>query len=203
MPRSAARLVGSVSALQRAFSHGEVGEALETAAALARAAAQSAPVEGRALFAANSELPWPAEATATLWHACTLLREHRGDGHVAALTAAGISGREANVIQAAADVVSRDIFRVARKYDDPEWDAVSEDLVVRGLLNREGKLSREGIRIRDEVEERTDRLALSAYGALDDEQFTRLLDALDELARAVIATGDIPNVTPIGERFQL
>jgi hypothetical protein len=53
------------------------------------------------------------------------------------------------------------------------------------------------------VEERTDRIALTAYDSLNDDQLVQLLDALAPLARAVIATGDIPQVTPVGERFEV
>jgi hypothetical protein len=160
-------------------------------------------MEGRALFAANRALPWPDEPTAALWHACTLLREHRGDGHVAALAAAGIGGREANVLQAAAGIVPREVFEVARHYDDAEWDSVSARLVDRGLLSDDGKLTARGKEVRDDVENRTDRIALTGYDALHDDQLLRLLDALAPLARAVIATGDIPEVTPVGSRFDL
>jgi hypothetical protein len=73
-----ARREGSVAALQRAFADRELAESVATAAVLARAAAESAPMEGRTLFAANRALPWPDEPTAALWHAATLLREHRG-----------------------------------------------------------------------------------------------------------------------------
>ena len=72
------------------------------------------------------------------WQASTLLREHRGDGHVAALTAVGLHGREANVLQSAAGVVPRHVFEVARDYDDAEWDNVAAVLVGRGLLDRDG-----------------------------------------------------------------
>ena len=75
-----ARERGSTAALRRAFADSDLAEAVQTAAVLARTAAESAPMEGRALFAANRALPWPTEPTAALWHACTLLREHRGDG---------------------------------------------------------------------------------------------------------------------------
>ena len=138
-----------------------------------------------------------------MWHASTLLREHRGDGHVAALTAAGIHGREANVLQSAAGVVPRDVFGVARHYDDVEWDSVSARLVGRGLLDRDGKLTLQGKAIRADVEDRTDAHALSAYDILDDQQLQQLIDALVPLTAAVIATGDIPEVTPIGERFEV
>ena len=198
-----ARQEGSVVALQRAFAGRELAQSVETAATLARAAAESAPMEGRTLFAANRALPWPQEPAAALWHAATLLREHRGDGHVAALTAAGIRGREANVLQSAAGVVPRDVFAVARHYDDAEWDSVSARLVGRGLLDCDGKLTPQGKAMRADVEDRTDALALSAYNALDDEQLQQLIDTLAPLTRAVIATGDIPDVTPIGERFEL
>jgi hypothetical protein len=197
-----ARQQGSVTALQRAFAGRELTEAVETAALLARVAAESAPTEGRILFAANRALPWPEEPTSTLWQACTLLREHRGDGHVAALTAAGVSGREANVLQAAAGVVPRDVFDVARHYDEAEWDCVSTGLTDRGLLSGDGNLTTEGRAIRDDVEDRTDRMALSAYEILDDQQLQELIDALAPLSRAVITAGDIPKVTPIGERFE-
>jgi hypothetical protein len=197
-----ARQRGSAAALQRAFARGDLAEAVQTAAILGRAAAESAPMEGRALFAANRALPWPEDPTAALWQACTLLREHRGDGHVAALAAAGIGGREANVLQAAAGVVPREVFGAARHYDDAEWDSVSARLIDRGLLDADGKLTASGKELRDDVEDRTDRIALSAYDTLDDEHLVQLLDALGPLARAVIATGDIPEVTPIGQRFE-
>jgi hypothetical protein len=198
-----ARQQGSAAALKRAFAHRDVVEAIQTAGAFARAAAESAPMEGRALFAANRQLPWPEEPVAALWHACTLLREHRGDGHVAALTAAGIGGREANVFQAAAGVVPRDVFIEARHYDEAEWEAVSAGLVDRGLLGRDGNLVARGKAVRDDVEERTDRSALSAYEILDDGQLQQLIDALTPLSRCVIAAGGIPEVTPIGVRFDV
>jgi hypothetical protein len=198
-----ARQRGASAVLQRAFARGDLAEKVEAAAVLARAAAESAPMEGRVLFAANRSLPWPEEPAAALWHACTLLREHRGDGHVAALAAAGIGGREANVLQAAAGLVPRDVFEVARHYDDAEWDSVSARLIDRGLISPDGKLTARGKDVKDDVEDRTDRMALTAYDSLDDDQLLQLLDALAPLARAVIATGDIPAVTPVGNRVEL
>jgi hypothetical protein len=197
-----ARQRGAEAALQRAFARNDLAEAVETAAVLARAAAESAPMEGRGLFAANRALPWPEEPTAALWHACTLLREHRGDGHVAALTAAGIGGREANVLQTAAGLVPREVFEVARHYDDAEWRSLSARLIDRGLVGPDGRLTVLGEEVRADVEDRTDRLALTAYDTLDDDQLLQFLTVLAPLARAVVATGDIPEVTPVGNRFE-
>ena len=124
----AARVEGSMAALGRMVGAIVDDRDVATAAELAARAAVSAPLEGRALYAANRALPWPDDKLAVLWHAATLLREHRGDGHVATLTAAGISGREANVVQAAAGVTPRQVFTAARDYDDAEWTALVADL---------------------------------------------------------------------------
>jgi hypothetical protein len=193
----AARASASVAALRRSFGD-DNGDAIATAAGLARRAAESAPPEGRPLYAANSALPWPDDPVADLWHAATLLREHRGDGHVAALTAAGVSGREANVLHSAAVGVPADYMTIGRDYDSEEWSANARRLAARRLLTTDGELTAEGSAFKAELEERTDRIALSAYDVLDDAEIERLLEALTPLARAIIATGDVPPMTPIG-----
>jgi hypothetical protein len=189
-----ARLHGSIEALQRALGDADVTEAAE----LARSAAESAPPEGRPLFAANAALPWPDEPFGVLWHAANLLREHRGDGHVAVLTASGVTGREANVLHSAAGGAPAEFMTYGRDYDDAEWAANVASLAERGLLTPDGTLTAEGSTFKAELEERTDRIAVSAYRALDDEQIERLIAMVTPLARAVIATGDIPPMTPIG-----
>src|SRR6516164_10659066 len=93
-------------------------ENVSVAAELTGRAARQAPLDGRPLFAANLALPWPDDPLAALWHAATLLREQRGDAHVAVLAAAGISGRESNVLHAAAGRIAGDYMARARNYDD-------------------------------------------------------------------------------------
>ena len=198
-----ARQRGSVGALQRAFVQLEIDDSLHRTVEPLRIAALSAPEEGRTLFAANRGLPWPEEPVAALWHACTLLREHRGDGHVSALVAAGIGGREANALQVAAGSVHREVFNVARRYDDDEWREVTQGLMDRGLIDSNARLTDHGVDLRAEVEDRTDRAALTAYNSLNDQQLDSLIESLTPLARAVIQTGDIPDVTPIGGRFDV
>jgi hypothetical protein len=189
--------------LQRAFVQLEIDDSLHRTVEPLRIAALSAPEEGRTLFAANRGLPWPEEPVAALWHACTLLREHRGDGHVSALVAAGIGGREANALQVAAGSVHREVFNVARRYDDDEWREVTQGLMDRGLIDSNARLTDRGVDLRAEVEGRTDRVALTAYNSLNDQQLDFLIESLTPLARAVIQTGDIPDVTPIGRRFDV
>jgi hypothetical protein len=195
-----ARRSGARAALQRALAEADVD--VGAAAELAATAARTAPVEGRALFAANRALPWPSDPVDVLWHAATLLREHRGDGHVALLTALGVSGREANVLQEAGGNVPRAMIERARDYDAAEWTAVVGRLADRGLLAGDGALTAAGTALRQELEDRTDALALGAYDALDDARLTRLVDLLTPIAHAVVAAGDIPAATPMGPTLQ-
>ncbi len=175
-----------------------MGEAAE----LASTAARTATPEGRTLYAANAALPWPSEPLDVLWHAATLLREHRGDGHVAVLTASGLAGRECNVVQSAAGNVSRQTIERARDYDEAEWSAVVEQLADRGLMTADGALSDVGAALRQEIEDRTDQIALAGYGGLEDAQLARLIEVVTPIALAIVAAGDIPAATPMGPTLQ-
>ncbi|BBY08990.1 SCO6745 family protein [Mycobacterium noviomagense] len=194
-----AREESAVAALHRYGVHGD-DENICAAVELVVKAAQAASVDGRALYAANLALPWPTDPVAALWHATTLLREHRGDGHVAALAAAGVSGRESNVLHAAAGAVPADYIKRTRHYEDAEWLSCQQSLADRGLLNGDGSLSAAGIEIKHHVEDTTDALSLRAFDGLDDDEITTLLDALTPIARTVIAGGDMPATTPMSLR---
>jgi hypothetical protein len=193
-----ARQDSAVAALRR-YGVG-ADENVRLAAELASRAARHAPLDGRPLFAANVALPWPEDPLAALWHATTLLREQRGDAHVAVLAAAGISGRESNLLHAAATGIARDYIARARDYDDAAWLHEARRLAERGLLNEDGTLTAAGRDLKQRVESTTDTLALSALEALSDDEVETLFQALTPIARAVIAGGDVPAVTPMGLR---
>ncbi|WP_443678283.1 SCO6745 family protein, partial [Mycolicibacterium gadium] len=137
---------------------------------------------------------------AALWHAATLLREHRGDGHIAALVSEGISGRESNVFHVGAGAVPADFIKRSRDYSDEEWDSCVRSLHERGLLTGTGALTDAGRALKEHVETRTDSLSLRALDALDDESVERLFRALTPITRTVIAGGDLPAATPMALR---
>ncbi|MFY9916840.1 MAG: hypothetical protein WAL26_00360 [Mycobacterium sp.] len=190
-----AREDSAVATLRR---YGFTDDGVRTAAELAANAARSAPLDGRALFAANAALPWPSEPLATLWHAVTLLREQRGDAHVAVLTSSGLSGRECNVLHAAAGRVPAEMIMRSRDYDENQWRQYQERLADRGLLHADGALTDAGAALKQHIEDTTDALALSALDALDDVEVEELFRALTPIARAVVAAGDVPAATPMG-----
>ncbi|GAB1813180.1 hypothetical protein MUNTM_22190 [Mycobacterium sp. MUNTM1] len=190
-----ARQESAVAALRR-YGLGS-DENIRVAAELAGRAARQAPLDARPLFAANLALPWPDDPPSALWHATTLLREQRGDAHVAVLAAAGISGRESNVLHAAAGNVSRDYIARTRDYDEASWRQHEQRLAERGLLNDDGTLTPAGRELKDHIELTTDTLALSALDALSDDEVETLFRALTPITRAVVAGGDVPALTPM------
>ena len=189
-----AREQSAVKALQR---YGVGDDEVGVAADLAAKAARSAPLDGRPLFAANLSLDWPEEPLAKLWHAVTLLREQRGDGHVAVLAGLGISGRECNVLHAVAGRVPKEMIMRSRDYDDDQWGLYRDRLVRRGLLD-EHDLTAAGRDLKQRIEDTTDALALEALEALDDGEVETLFRSLTPITRKVVAAGDVPAATPMG-----
>jgi hypothetical protein len=167
------------------------------AADLAGVAAAAACTGGRPLAAANTAVPVPDEPHLALWQALTTLREHRGEGHNAALLQREVDGVEAHVLAAAAGRTPRDWLLKARGWDDEAWAGAVEALTIRGWLDR-GELTPEGLAMVAAIEADTDRLALGPWQELGDARCDRLADLLTPIRRAVVAAGDWPENNPIG-----
>ena len=135
-----------------------------TLAALVRDAAGACTPEGRPLYAGHADLDWPEAPHLVMWHALTLLREHRGDGHIAALTSAGLSGIEALVTHSATGKGFLAAFaRASRGWSQEEWDAAVGELAARGLLVDECALTEAGQALRAQIEDDTDRMAAAPW----------------------------------------
>lgn len=165
--------------------------AVEEAAVLARRAAESATQwpEGRPLFAAHASLAWPEDPLLVLWHAQTLLREFRGDGHIAAMTAEGVGGVEALILHGATGEVPPATLRSSRRWPREEWEAGEEGLRARGWLDADGSLTDAGRAHRQWVEDRTDALAAPAYAVLGEEGCERLRTLGRPLSKAIVEAG--------------
>jgi hypothetical protein len=194
----AARLGVVDAALRRLLPESIGSDALVKAVTLAREAAEAPAVSGRPLYGALRSLAWPQEPHLALWHAATLLREHRGDGHVATLTAAGLDGCEAHVALAATGRVTRATLQDNRKWSDDEWAAAEARLVERGWLDAAGNLTEAGRAHHQQVEDTTDALAAAPWDHLGPERTGRLLDLLTPLARTIAERGGVPVPNPVG-----
>ena len=152
------------------------GAELSRAAELVRVAAEVAceRPEGRPLFAGHASLAWPEDDHLVLWHGQTLLREFRGDGHVAALVDAGLNGCEALVTHGAAGDVPAAVLKTTRRRSDDEWAAAIASLQSRGWLGADGGFTEAGHEARQTIEDVTDRLAADPYVALGEERCAEL-----------------------------
>ena len=191
----AARLRGVDGALRRTLGDVVGSPELVEAAQLARRAAETATehLEGRPLFAGHASLPWPDEPHLVLWHAQTLLREFRGDGHIAALVAAGLSGLEAAITHVATGDVPGAVLASTRAWPEDEWAAAVDDLRTRGILESGEPLALTdlGRAQREWIEATTDVAAVAAYVPLGDAGCARLRALTRPWSRTVIDAGGL------------
>lgn len=184
-----AREQGSVTALRRILGDLVDTRGLRRAADLATAAAISAPTEGRALYAGLRALEIPEEPVARLWHAATLLREHRGDGHIAALLAAGIGGTESHVLGALFDGVPAATFGRVHHLPAAQLASVVAGMRARGLIDSSGWLSDLGRETKVRIEALTDTLAAPPYASLEPRQLDQLIEDLEPIYRVIDGAG--------------
>ncbi|MFI7351733.1 hypothetical protein ACIBSR_36445 [Streptomyces sp. NPDC049936] len=163
------------------------------AAELALRAAEGCSRGGRPLYSAHADLPVPDAPHLAFWHAATLLREYRGDGHLAALMAADLDGLEALVTHTATGRGMAPKWVLStRGWTQEEWDAARERLRGRGLIDDAGELSERGAELRDEIERETDRLDTAPYAHLGEEGVARLTELATPFARAALGAGAYP-----------
>ena len=155
---------------------------------------------GRPLAAANQAVEPPAEPWARLWRAMNTLREHRGDAHVATLVAADLDVVEAQVLMAAwaGERLQLDRLRKSRSLTDDVWKSARDRLHERALLTSEGSLTRAGHELRDGIETATDIAAARPFQRLGADRTEEIWQFVGDLSSALIDTGQMIAVTPVG-----
>ena len=186
-----ARLSAVDAGLHRILGEDATGADMTEAAGIARAAAEACQPEGRPLFAGHASLPWPDEPHLVLWHAITLLREYRGDGHIAALVAEGVGGCQALVIHGATGDVPNAVLQSSRAWPDDEWARAVDELRSRGWLDESGALTDAGRTHRRWVEDRTDALAMAPWEAVGQDQADRLRAVVRPWSKAIVQSGEL------------
>ena len=186
----AAREQGCVAALRRILGDLVETPGLARAADLLAKASTSAPTEGRVMYAALRTLPMPVERVARLWHAANMLREHRGDGHVAALVSERIGGTEAHVLSAlASGIYPAESFGRIHHLPKARLAEVMDGLRNRGLLDASGRFTDAGRATKDRIESLTDVLALAPYDGLEPHELDQLVALLEPISTRLEATG--------------
>jgi hypothetical protein len=163
---------------------------LVRAADLATKAATGAPTEGRVMYAGWRALEVPGDPVTRLWHAAMMLREHRGDGHVTALVAAGVGGTEAHVLSALAHgIYPAESFGRIHHLPKKRLAAVMAGLRERGLVDADGRFTDAGRETQQRIEAMTDELATPPYDALTPAELDELIAELEPLTATLVAAG--------------
>ncbi|MFI6301930.1 hypothetical protein ACIBCH_08670 [Amycolatopsis thailandensis] len=168
-------------------------EQVAEAAELAREATGGCQVDGRPLYAGHADLAWPAEPHLVLWHAITLLREHRGDGHIAALLLNGLDGLSALVSHTATGKgFLAAAAKASRGWSDEQWDGAAAKLRDKGVLDAEGGLTEAGNDLRERIEDATNAASTGPWEHLGEEKTKRLHELCGPLSRQAVEAGAFP-----------
>lgn len=193
-----ARLDAADAALRSELGSGVEGPGIETAADIARQAVAACDPAGRALFASHVHLDWPDQPHLALWQAATMLREFRGDGHNAALTAADVDGCEAHVLADAAGRAPRSQTQPNRGWSDDDWQDARDRLATRGFIATDGTLTAAGASLVEDIEARTNRAALPPWATLGEQSCVELERIMTPFVQRIFDAEWFAQPNPIG-----
>ncbi|MFI1510278.1 MarR family transcriptional regulator [Streptomyces sp. NPDC020597] len=187
----AARERGSAASLRRILGDELAGSpGVSRAADLTTKAATSAPTAGRVMYAGMRTLAVPSDPVARLWHSATMLREHRGDGHIAALVGERVGGTEAHVLSALdMGIHPPESFGRIHHLPKKRLTAVMDGLRERGLVDSDGHFTDAGRATKRRIEARTDELAAPPYDGLTPAERDELVTELEPVTARLVATG--------------
>lgn len=174
---------------EEAVDSKEMAEAAE----LALRATEGCDHSGRPLSAAEADQPVAPEPHLALWQAATILREHRGDGHIALLMHANLDGLEALVSHTASGRgFTPVVARATRGWSEAEWSAAEDRLRGKGLLDAANELTEAGTALRKDLENETDRLGAAPYDHLGAAGVERLTELAGGFAMTALGKGAFP-----------
>jgi hypothetical protein len=190
----ATRLKAADAALRRMLGDDVIAsETVAEAAELAREATTACSPDGKPLYAGHADLEWPDEPHLKLWHAITLLREFRGDAHIAALQQAELSGIQALALHSTvAGGFTPEAAKKLREWSDEQWAQAFQQLRDRGLIDADHQITDGGRALREEIETVTDAMSMAPWSALGEAKTEVLIAGGGRLSKALAEAGAIP-----------
>jgi hypothetical protein len=162
-----ARWMGAVAQLERVV--GPADDDVARAAELLERAVEPLPVAGRALFAGlRSWWDDPTDRWTRLFHLGDMLRECRGDAHIAAWSSSGLDGVEIGLLNDPYMGLPLRSYVRTRGWSEEDLAAGVERLREHKWLDGEA-LSDEGLALREDIERVTDLQMMPALEALGDD----------------------------------
>lgn len=183
-----ARFVSAERALRR-VGVGLTDDQIAEARSLVDPLVAGADYAGKPLAAANASVALPEDPLVALWQQLTVLREWRGDAHLAVLAHHGLGPCECVVLQSAAGRFPADLARSTRQWSDEEWAAAAERLVARGWFTSEGTLTEAGTTARERIEADTDDQCALLWAPIGEAGARRLASLIAPINEAFTAAG--------------
>ena len=184
----AAREQGAIESLRRML--GDAPDGLAWATDVLTRMAHEANGEGRALYSGLLSLGLPDDAMGAFWRAADLVREHRGDSHIAAWIDADLDACEIGVLTDPWRGQPLKSWVRSRGWTEDELDAACDRLRSRGLLDGD-ELTDAGRGLREGIDDATDRMEGRLVAALGSDA-QRLFDLLDPWCDLIVADGGYP-----------
>ena len=185
----AARMRAAGRVLRRLAGDALDADGVAEATALAGRMIDGVGDAGRPLAAGNRAVPEPDDPWERLWQRITVIREWRGDVHVAALVAASVDPVEALLLHAATGQVPLAALKATRQWPDADYDAGVERLRSRGLLDADGAFTDDGRAFREAIEHTTNEASTPLVAAIGSADTQRLLDLLRPVRTALTEGG--------------
>lgn len=164
-------------------------ESVAEATELLQAMVDGVGDEGKPLAAANRGVALPDDPWIRFWQLMTVVREWRGDAHLAALTINAVNAVEALVLHAATEQVPKAALQMTRGWPEASWEAAVASLVGRGLLNADETFTDAGRSFRENIEAETNRGSQPLVDAIGDEATQRLYELVKPIRNGLIASG--------------
>jgi hypothetical protein len=144
---------------------------------------------GRPLAAANTAIAVPEDRLVALWQQVTVLREWRGDAHIAVLVANEVGPCECMVLQVGTGRFPLGITQATRQWSEEEWAAAIERLAARGWVDADGAMTDVGLAERERIEVETDRLCAPVWASVGDHGAARFAALIAPIHEAMAAAG--------------
>jgi hypothetical protein len=144
---------------------------------------------GKPLAAANMSVSVPEDQLVALWQQVTIIREWRGDVHIALLIANDIGPCECMVLQVGTGRFPLGAAQASRQWNEQEWTQAIATLRARGWVDANGAMTPVGIEAREHLELETDRLCAAMWLPIGDVGATRLTELLNPIHAEMVAAG--------------
>jgi Helix-turn-helix family len=178
-------ITSALSGAAEALNESELDEAIATTQEIV----DSLTFGGRALAAGTASVPLPDDKATRLWQLVAIIREWRGDNHIALLVTAGLDAVECLVMDAVVAKGTTSFLKTTRGWSDEEWGEATARLHKRGLVSEDGTPTQDGIDMRLGIESATDDADMPLWDLVGEKRALDLHESLKKVIAALIEDG--------------